>query len=369
MHGRKTEGHIFCPSSKALSKGGVKKSNLPLTIDVETISRYLNLNQDEIEGIVDASNIFPFKLSAFYLNLIDRDDPYCPIRRQAIPSIEELSEGGDMDPFNESQMSHTPFFIKRYPKRGVLLTSLTCAVHCRFCNRRRVVGKTPFNVTFLEESFRHIEKDREIEEVILSGGDPFMLSPEELGYVIDRLKGADHIKNLRISSRIPVVSPDRITPDTVTTLKKRSPLWIVIHINHPKEITPEFDDVVRRFREGGLMMVSQTVLLRGVNDCPHILARLFEQLVYRGIKPYYLFQIDEVQGVSHFKVKIKRGIEIMRSLRQMISGLAIPHYVIDLKGGLGKAPVDYRYIKGRKGGIIHAEGVTGKLGTYIDDGI
>ena len=299
---------------------------------------------------------------------MEKENPRCPIRRQAVPSIEELSGGGGLDPLNESGAAKTPSFIKRYQKRGVFLVNAECAMYCRFCNRRRFVGKGWDPENYREETFQYLEKSDEIEEVIISGGDPFMLSPDEIGYILARLRAIPRIRTIRVSSRIPLVHPAGMGRGHFAALKKASPVWVVIHINHPREISPQFVDVIKRLRGTGAALVSQTVLLRGVNDCPRVIARLFDGLVSCGIKPYYMFQLDEVKGAQHFKVRLSRGIEIMRYLREHCSGLAIPHFALDITGGLGKAPVDHVYVKKRVGKRVTVEGRSGRTGVYLDDG-
>ena len=299
---------------------------------------------------------------------MEKDNPRCPIRRQAVPAIEELSGSGVPDPLDEKGSSMTPTFIKRYPKRGVFLVNAECAMYCRFCNRRRLVGKGWNPGEYRDETLRYLQKNDGIDEVIVSGGDPLMLPGEELERVLCGLRAIPSIKTIRVSSRVPLVHPEGLSRKHFIALKKASPVWVVVHINHPREVTDYFVDVVKRMRRSEGVIVSQTVLLRGVNDCPHILARLFESLVSCGVKPYYLFQLDEVKGAQHFKVKLGKGIEIMRHLREHSSGLAVPQYAIDITGGLGKVPLDYRYVRKRKGNNVILEGLCGRTGLYRDDG-
>ena len=219
-----------------------------------------------------------------------------------------------------------------------------------------------------DESFRHMERDEDLTEVIVSGGDPFTLSGKDFSHMMKNLRSIERIQVIRISSRLPVVNPVGFNQDHFKTLRKFGPVWIIIHINHPREVSPEFIQVIKRLKEAGTSIVSQTVLLRGVNDCPHILLRLFELLVAHGIKPYYLFQLDEVQGAMHFKVSVEEGIRIMHFLRKNGSGLALPQYALDITGGYGKVPLDYQYLKGRKGTSLHLESPSGDEGLYTDDG-
>jgi len=219
-----------------------------------------------------------------------------------------------------------------------------------------------------EESFHHMEVDKDLREVIVSGGDPFTLPVKDFSYMMNRLKWIERIQVIRISTRMPVVYPEGLKKDHLSALRKSSPVWIVIHINHPREISREFLDAVTKLRKAGASIVSQTVLLRGVNDCPHILLKLFEMLISIGVKPYYLFQLDEVRGAMHFKVSVEEGIRIMHFLRKNGSGLAMPQYALDITGGLGKIPLDYQYLTRREGALLHLEGPSGEDGLYTDDG-
>ena len=246
--------------------------------------------------------------------------------------------------------------------------SAECAMYCRFCNRKRLVGKGWNPALFREETLDYLEKEKDIREVIISGGDPLMLPAEELSYILSRLRRMGKAV-LRVSTRLPVVCPERVTEAYYDAIEDSSPIWVVIHINHPDEISPEFIEVVRRLRKSGAVLVSQTVLLRGVNDCPRVLGRLFEELVCNGVKPYYLFQLDDVAGAHHFKVRLDRGIEIIKELRRIVSGLAMPYYALDIPGGLGKVPVDHRYVRERRHGIVRVESPLSGFGTYNDDGM
>lgn len=351
-----------------LSKKEGRPTTLLFVSSTEQLSQYISLTEESKEEIQKVSEVFPFKLPRFYLNLIDKENPLCPLRRQSVPSEAELVPTGHNDPLDEQKFSITPSFLKKYPGRGVFLATSQCAMYCRFCNRRRLVGKNWDPRTSWEESFCHMENDENLREVIVSGGDPLTLSVKDFSYVMNRLKSIERIQVIRISTRLPVVYPGGLKKGHLRTLLKCSPVWVVIHINHPREVSTEFIDAVKKLRESGASMVSQTVLLRGVNDCPNILLKLFEMLISIGVKPYYLFQLDEVKGAMHFKVSVAEGIRIMRFLRKNGSGLALPQYALDITGGLGKVLLDYRYLKGRDGKLLHLESPSGKDGLYTDDG-
>ena len=343
-------------------------TTLPFIINAEQLSQYLFLTEKSKREIQRVSDVFPIRIPEFYLNLMDRQNSTCSLRKQAIPSKNELVRSGHVDPLDEQNFLITPSFIKKYPGRGVFLATSTCAMYCRFCNRRRFVGKGWNPRLSWEESFSHMERDEGLTEIIVSGGDPFTLSGKDFSYMMRRLKNIERIKVIRISTRLPVVYPEGLNEDHFRILQKFSPIWVVIHINHPREVSPEFVYVIKKMKEAGTSIVSQTVLLRGVNDCPHILLKLFELLVSHGIKPYYLFQLDEVKGAMHFKVNVEEGIRIMHFLRKNGSGLAMPQYALDITGGYGKVPLDYQYLKRREGAYLHLESPSGDEGLYTDNG-
>jgi lysine 2,3-aminomutase len=328
----------------------------------------LHLDEKVKAEVLRVSETYPFRIPDFYLRLIRADNPDCPILRQAIPSLEELKDEGFEDPLGEKESLVTPAFIRKYPGRGVFLVSNRCAMYCRFCNRKRIIGKEWNPKPFWDETLSYIATDNSIREVILSGGDPFMLVSEELEYIISSLRKVPRIGIVRVSTRMPVVYPSGLEDGHFAVVERYSPLWIVVHVNHPRELTPEFYETIRRLKKADATVVSQTVLLRGVNDCHHVLLNLFESLVQHGIKPYYLFQLDEVRGATHFKVRLKKGIEIMKSLRQNASGLAMPNYVLDITGGSGKVPVDHGYYQQSQGTRLHLEGLMGNRGVYTDNG-
>jgi lysine 2,3-aminomutase len=335
---------------------------------LETLARYIPFDNRVREKLEEAAGLHRVRVPLFYLDLMERDNPSCPIRQQAVPSILEMKETGQDDPLAENAFSVTPALIKRHPNRAVFLVTSQCAMYCRFCNRKRLVGKGWAPEAYRKESLRYIEEDPDIRDIILSGGDPFMLSPLEIGAILSQLRTMPHIGTIRISTRMPVVFPQGFTEAHLKEIKRHAPLWIVIHINHPREVSPEFLETVRKIRESGNMLISQTVLLRNINDCPHVLSKLFHMLVVAGIKPYYLFQLDEARGVSHFKVRLESGVEIMKTLRKNSSGLAMPQYALDIPGGLGKVPFDYVYVKGHNRKIVPVESATGAEGTYLNDG-
>jgi lysine 2,3-aminomutase len=335
---------------------------------VQELSHRLLLQESEKRAIERVVQVYPFRIPEFYAALMNPENPACPIRLQAVPSAQELKAGGVPDPLDEAGIGVTPSFLKRYPGRGVFLVSSECAMYCRFCNRKRVVGKGHAWEESTEETLRYLEKDDEISEVILSGGDPMMLAPAHLAHILEGLRSNKRIHVVRISTRFPVVFPEGIQDEHLKAIRKHAPIWVITHINHPKEVTGRFADVVRMLREAGAVLISQTVLLRGVNDCPHILSGLFERLVRLGVKPYYLFQLDDAQGAQHFKVRLNAGMALMRELRKGLSGLCIPQYALDITGGVGKVPLEPTYMGKRKGNSLVLRNPAGERGAYRDDG-
>lgn len=280
-----------------------------------------------------------------------------------------MEGSGDDDPLNEAEFSVTPILIKRHPDRCVFLVSSECAMYCRFCNRRRFAGRAIDPEPFVEGSLAYIENDARISEVILSGGDPLMLKPDKLRAILSRLRSMKKKLTIRLSTRLPVVYPQGLTAGHLKAIKDASPVWVILHINHPREVTKQFLKKVHDLRRSGAVLVSQTVLLRNINDCPHVLLKLFGSLIEAGVKPYYLFQLDDVNGASHFKVRLKRGREIMAFLDLNASGLAIPRYALDIPGGLGKVPVDPEHVQFLKNTTtVRLTSPSGKTGYYNDNG-
>lgn len=368
--GQRIEGHISWYSRNRLNySGGGEQNALPFISRVEDIPEYFPLDKNGMRSIERVSARYPFRIPRYYLNLIDAGRKDCPLRLQAVPDEYEIGQNtGITDPLHEGKHSVTPVFVKRHEGRGVFLVSGECAMYCRFCNRKRIVGKGWDPSAFFDETLDYIDSDKCLQEVILSGGDPLMVSAQTLDYLIGRIRSGGHVKTIRISSRMPVVWPEGITKEHFDVFRRHRPLWIVIHTNHPKELTEQFALVARKLLDSGNALIGQTVLLRQVNDCPYTLKNLFESLVVHGVKPYYIFQLDEVQGAGHFKVPVERGLAIMKRLRSIASGLAIPHYAMDLTGGLGKVPLENTYIRKGWGKTLIVSTPEGFTGTYHDDG-
>jgi len=337
---------------------------------VEELSKKIKLTQKEIEDIKKVTGKFRMRITPYYLSLIDKNNPNCPIKKQAVPSINELCVRNEelIDPLGDEKRSPIKGITHRYPDRLLIYPTYCCASYCRHCFRRRIVGQVDKILTpkEMDKAINYIKKHKEVKEVVLTGGDPLILPDEKIGDLLRRLKKIKHLRWLRIHTRVFVTLPYRITPGLVKILKSVKPLYIVTHVNHPKEITPQFKKAVEMVAQAGIPIFDQSVLLKGINDNLETLKELFYKLLEAGVKPYYLHQCDLAQGISHFRTSVKTGIEILRKMRGFVTGLAIPFYMIDTPGGYGKVPVSYNFVKSYKNKVIKLETFKGKIREYIE---
>lgn len=292
---------------------------------------------------------FPMSITPYYLSLIDTDNiENDPIFRQSFPSpLELVTTKSEMsDPLHEDKDSPVFGITHRYPDRVLFLISNKCAMYCRHCTRKRKVSDIDSipSKSQLAEGIEYIKNTPQIRDVLLSGGDPFLLSDEKLDWILSELRSIEHVEIIRIGTRTPVVLPYRITDDLVSILKKHHPLWINTHFNHPRELTRSSRNALAKLANAGIPLGNQSVLLAGVNDCPRIMRSLVHKLVYNRVRPYYLYQCDLSEGLSHFRTPVGKGIEIMESLIGHTSGLCVPTYVIDAPGGGGKIPIIPNYL-------------------------
>jgi lysine 2,3-aminomutase len=308
---------------------------------IQVLTEKFGLSQYEIQKVIE---IFPFKITPHYLSLIQQKGD--PIYKQVIPDPKELEDHGlYSDPLSEDRDSPVNNIVHRYPDRCLFLVSHECASYCRFCTRKRKVGdSSKIRMSDIDEGIRYIQQHREIRDVILSGGDPLMLSDSRLEHILQKLRQISHVQIIRIGTRIPCFLPQRITSNLVSMLKKYHPLYMNVHFNHPNELTSEANQALDYLADGGIPLGNQTVLLKGVNDNPEIMKRLMQALLMARVRPYYIYQTDMVFGTEHFRTKLKKGLEIIRALRGWTSGLAVPHYVIDAPGGGGKIPLLPEYV-------------------------
>ena len=314
---------------------------------VEDFARFIELTPEEIEGLSTPGR-FRVDVTPYFASLIDPHDPNCPIRRQVIPTSAELVpfEAEMADSLGEDAHSPVPGLVHRYPDRVLMLVTTQCASYCRFCTRSRLVGdgRMRFNSATYDRQLAYIAANPQIRDVLISGGDPLTIAPPLLERLLQRLRDIPHVEVIRMGTRVPGFLPQRITPELTSMLSKYHPLWMNIHFNHPKEITPEVEGALARLANAGIPLGSQTVLMAGINDCPNVIKALMHKLVKNRVRPYYLYQCDLVHGAGHFRTPVSKGLEIMESLRGHTSGFAIPTFVIDAPEGGGKIPILPNYL-------------------------
>lgn len=311
------------------------------------LEEHLVLSQEERAGVLLSGNKLAMSITPHYFNLIHPTDPECPIRRQVIPRIEEtLDDPAEMaDPCGEDSHMPVPGLVHRYPDRVLFLVTDRCASYCRYCTRSRVVSGVGEQTLHMEHeaAFKYLEEHTEVRDVLLSGGDPLLLSDGKLEAILKRLRAIEHIEFVRIGSRIPIFLPQRITEELCQMLR-RYRVWLSTHTNHPRELTTEVRDGLDRLSDHGIPVGNQSVLLRGVNDDPDVMKALVHKLLMCRVRPYYLYQCDLIKGSSHLRTSVSKGIEIIESLRGHTTGYAIPQFVIDAPGGGGKVPINPEYI-------------------------
>lgn len=335
---------------------------------LEALEQRLELTAEERAGVLLSGNKLAMAITPHFFNLIDGDNPGCPIRRQVIPRIEEtLTDPAEMsDPCGEDSHMPVPGLVHRYPDRVLFLVTDRCAAYCRYCTRSRVVSGVSEQKleTQWEAAFDYLEKTPSVRDVLISGGDALLFSDARLERLLSRLHAIPHIQFIRIGSRIPIFLPQRITPALCEMLRKYHPLFISIHANHPKELTSEVRDALGRLADAGIVMGNQSVLLNGVNDSVEVQRELVHKLLMCRVRPYYLYQCDLIEGSSHLRTSIAKGIEIIEGLRGHTSGYAIPQYVIDGPGGGGKIPVNPDYVLQHDDGGITLRNYEGKKFHY-----
>lgn len=304
----------------------------------------LALTPQEREGVSYAERVgMPLLIPPYYLSLCNPDDPNCPIRKQCVPTGDEsvCIRGDRVDPLGEAAHEVAPRLIRRYPDRVLLLVTLNCAVHCRFCTRSRLVRNNSGFVSSqkLDPALRWLADHPEVREVLVSGGDPLVASTQRLDRLLSHLRSIQHLEIIRIGTRVPVVLPMRINSELVEMLASHNPLWVMTHFNHPKELTSRAQTALRMLSDAGLPVMNQTVMLRGINNDPGVLETLFRGLVRHRVRPYYLLHADVMEGTGHLRTALSQSIEIFAALQGRLSGIALPKLVVDTPGGAGKVPV------------------------------
>ncbi len=309
----------------------------------------IKFEEKEREGLMRTFEKFPLSITPYYLSVIDKSNyKNDPVFKQAFGGIEELItlKSELADPLSEEKDSPVEGITHRYPDRVLFHVSNICSMYCRFCTRKRKVGDIDYvpSKEQLSKGIEYIKNTPQVRDVLLSGGDPFMLPDSTIDWLLSEISQIPHVEIIRIGTRMPVVLPYRITDNLISILKKYHPLWINTHFNHPNEITSSAKECLAKLADAGFPLGNQSVLLADVNDCPRIMKSLLHKLVQNRVRPYYLYQCDLSEGLSHFRTPIGKGIEIMESLVGHTSGFARPSYVIDAPGGGGKIPVMPNYI-------------------------
>ena len=338
--------------------------------NVEDLRKIIDLTKEEEDNIGQVLSKFRVGITPYYASLMDKEDKNCPVRMQAVPTIMETHQSASdlEDPLSEDEDSPVDGITHRYPDRVLFLITDQCSMYCRHCTRRRFAGQQDQGVPKdkIEKCLDYIRNAPEVRDVLLSGGDALLVGDDRLEYIISELRKIDHVEIIRIGTRTPVVMPQRITDDLVNMLKKYHPIWLNTHFNHPKEVTPESIEACRKLADAGIPLGNQSVLLRGVNDCPHIMKDLVHDLVKMRVRPYYIYQCDLSMGIEHFRTKVSKGIEIIEALRGHTSGFAVPTFVVDAPGGGGKTPVMPQYIISQSPGKVVLRNFEGVITTYTE---
>lgn len=343
------------------------RNRLTTLADLEEV---LHLSAGQRQELSSCFERFRVSISPYWASLMDPDDPRCPIRLQAVPSPAELvSRPEDLrDSIGEDFDSTTRRITHRYPDRVLFLLTEMCSMYCRHCTRRRLVGQTEAMVpdADIDDAIRYIERSKDVRDVLISGGDPFVLGDDQLESVLARVRRIEHVEIIRFGTRTPVVLPQRITPQLCEMLRRYHPIWVNTQFNHPREITPESTAACGLLADAGIPLGNQSVLLRGVNDDALVMKRLVQKLVAIRVRPYYIFQCDLEHGIGHFRVPLSKGIEIMETLRGHTSGLCIPTYCLEAVEGGGKIPIAPNYVLAQKPGRWILRNYEGIISTYTE---
>lgn len=322
----------------------------------------------DMPGLDQVAALYPLRINPYYLGLIQHEGD--PLWKQAVPDTRELTdEVCPADPLDEQRLSPVPLIVHKYPDRVLFLVSNQCAMYCRFCTRKRLVGTPAMQITdeLIDRGIGYIRSHPAIREVLVSGGDPLLLGDERIDAILTALRAIPSVEVIRVGSRVPCTLPMRITDRLVSLLKKHHPLYINTHFNHPAEITPEAAEACRRLADAGIPLGSQTVLLRGVNDDLDTIRTLMRALLRIRVKPYYLFQADLTRGTDHFRTPVRTGLEIMRGLYGHLSGLAVPTFALDAPGGKGKIPLTPEYVLEYGNNLVFSN-YCGEICTYPETG-
>ncbi len=339
-------------------------------VGIDALKQVVNLTPEEEQGVLQCLPVLRMAITPYYATLMDPDNPECPIRRQAIPTARELQFAAEdmADPLHEDTDSPAPGLTHRYPDRVLFLITDQCSMYCRHCTRRRFAGThdQARSQAEIDQAIEYIRRTPEVRDVLLSGGDALMMGDDRLEYILKNLREIPHVEIIRIGTRIPIVLPQRITPELTAMLRKYHPLYVNIHFNHPLEATEASRAACARLADAGIPLGNQTVLLKGINDCPVTMKRLMHELLKMRVRPYYIYQCDLSQGISHFRTPVATGIEIIESLRGHTSGLAVPTFVVDAPGGGGKIPVMPQYLLSMSGRRVVLRNYEGVIAAYTE---
>jgi len=344
----RTSGLGFWPETTAKNWNSAQWQLKNRVQKLAELEEKLILIEEERAGILLTGTKLAVAITPHFFNLIDPEDPNCPIRRQVVPRVEESFDNPEemSDPCGEDSHMPVPGLVHRYPDRVLFLVTDRCASYCRYCTRSRVVSGVSDQKleTQWEAAFQYLEETPQVRDVLLSGGDPLLLSDARLEKILTRLHAIPHIQFIRIGSRIPIFLPQRITPELCAMLRKFHPLFLSIHANHPRELTTEVRDALGRLADAGIPMGNQSVLLNGINDDLETQRALVHKLLMCRVRPYYLYQCDLIKGSAHLRTPSSKGIEIIEGLRGHTTGYAVPQFVIDAPGGGGKVPLNPDYL-------------------------
>lgn len=337
---------------------------------LEDLKQVINLTPEEEEGVKKSLEILRMGITPYYALLMDENDSKCPVRMQAVPTISETYKSdADMDdPLHEDEDSPVHGLTHRYPDRCLILVTDQCSMYCRHCTRRRFAGSKDdeVGIDYIDKAIEYVRNTPVVRDVLLSGGDALLISDEKLEYIVKSLSEIPHVDIVRIGSRTPVVLPQRITPELVNMLKKYHPVWINTHFNHSKEVTPEAKKACHLMADAGIPLGNQSVLLRGINDCVHVMRHLVHDMVKNRVRPYYIYQCDLSVGIEHFRTPVSKGIEIIEGLRGHTSGYAVPTFVVDAPGGGGKTPVMPQYLISSSPNRVVLRNYEGVVTTYAE---
>ena len=328
-----------------------------------SLHQYIRPTEDELRAIEATKDVFRWNITPYYARLMDPDDPACPVRRQVVPIMAELAPDiiGDEDPLEEVAHSPVKNLIHNYRDRVAFCVTAECAIYCRYCLRKRMVGDADHFMRKgeMQAAIDYLAAHPEIRDVLLTGGDPLTFSERNLEWLLSRLRAIPHIEIIRIGSRMPVKLPYRITDELCAMLRRYHPIWLNTHFNHPKELTPDAAEACARLADAGIPVGNQTVLLRGINDDAETMKALCEGLVRMRVRPYYLYQAQLIGGTAHLRTSIEKGLSIIKALQGRTSGYAIPKYVLDTP--FGKVPLNGTYLQGRAGDHVVMESYSGRL--------